>query len=310
MIFMAEIFDGYMKNRLADVALGRRRRKNTNMRMGTLTLELVTPLGNGKYKVKSQSTPSLQYTVDLETGFCECNVGENGSLCKHQAACAEHSMTILPQVFTATSKNRRWLASVAVGEDKTPPESFFRGLLEPQLSNKENQSTLAAASSTKGQDQLPLPEALPHVSMQWEENKHCPLDQPRLEDDKQSVDISEFVKALHTITEKYGNEDTADALKTAVKRLHKIKSTNMLNSVLHNLGSDVCTTTTGAGRGKIRCQPSSVARRGPGRPKGAAPLGKGRRPNTVAKGKAKRPRNLAENIAANVPNAKSHGSGH
>ncbi|XP_045107496.1 uncharacterized protein LOC123502382 isoform X1 [Portunus trituberculatus] len=109
-IFMAGIFDGYMKNRLADVALGRRRRKNT--RMGTLSLDSVTPLGNGKYKVNSHSTPSLQYTVDLETGFCECNVGENGSLCKHQAACAEHSMTILPQVFTATSKTgsgwRQW----------------------------------------------------------------------------------------------------------------------------------------------------------------------------------------------------------
>lgn len=125
---MAEIFDSYMKKRLVDVALGRRRVKTLST--ATLPLEMVTFQGNGKYRVQSQSTPSLQYDVDLVTGFCECTTGENGSLCKHQAACADYSMTVLPQVFTATTENRRWLASVAVGDEKIQPESFFRGLLQ------------------------------------------------------------------------------------------------------------------------------------------------------------------------------------
>lgn len=49
MIFIAEIFDGYMKKRLIDVAKGRRRTKN--MSLVRIFLEVVTPLGNGKYKV-------------------------------------------------------------------------------------------------------------------------------------------------------------------------------------------------------------------------------------------------------------------
>ena len=83
----------------------------------------------------------------------------------------------------------------------------------------------------------------------------------------------------------------------------------MLNSMLHSLGSDLC--TKGAGRGKIRCQPASIAGGAAGKPRGAAPLGKGRKPNTLsANAKSKRPRNLAQNIAKNLANAKSHGSGH
>lgn len=125
---MAEIFDGYMKQRLVEVALGRRKLKSISM--ATLPLDTVTSQGNGKYTVQSQSTPSLQYEVDLTTGFCKCTVGENGSLCKHQATCADYSMTALPQVFTATTENRWWLAAVAVGEENAPPESFFRRLVE------------------------------------------------------------------------------------------------------------------------------------------------------------------------------------
>ena len=83
----------------------------------------------------------------------------------------------------------------------------------------------------------------------------------------------------------------------------------MLNSMLYSLGSDF--TATGAGRGKIRCQPASITRRGQGKPKGAAPLRKGRKPNSLMQNaKTKRPRNLAENIGKNLANAKSHGSGH
>ena len=128
MIFMAEIFDGYMKQRLVNVALGRRKLKSLSSH--GLPLESVTPQGNGKYTVQSQSNPSMKYEVDLISGFCECTVGENGDICKHQATCAELSMTTLPQVFTATPKNRHWLASVAVGTKNAPPEAFFKSLVE------------------------------------------------------------------------------------------------------------------------------------------------------------------------------------
>ena len=99
-----------------------------SVKIGTLPPETVTSLGNAKYRVQSESTSSVQYEVDLNTGFCECTAGENGCVCKHQIACAELSMTVLPQMFVSTPANRRWLASIAVGEENVP-EVFFKGLL-------------------------------------------------------------------------------------------------------------------------------------------------------------------------------------
>lgn len=264
--------------------------------MGRLPTGMVTFQGNGKYTVQSQSVESLQYSVDLEAGFCECNVGENGSLCKHQAACAEYSMTVLPQVFTATSENSRWLASVAVSEDKTPPESFFRGLLEPQ--QEESDSTFPAWEQQGSAQDPDL--AQDKLLTEEDDNHH--------EDPQQCADISELVAAFQNVAEKYSNGETAAAISTAVRRLNQVRSANQLNSILYNLGSDA--SNTRAGRGKIRCQPTSISRRGPGKPRGAAPLGKGRRPSSVANRKSKRPRSLSSNVAQNVANAKSHGSGH
>ena len=189
-------------------------------------------------------------------------------------------MTALSQTFSTTSENRRWLASVAVGEENTPPESFFRGLLESQPTVEEEMPSHSTTPKLEEREQdLPMSE---------NDNENC---------EDQGGYIEEFVAALQTATEKYGNSDTAAGLKQATQRLKNIKSTNMLNSVLHTIGSSVCTRGIGTGRGKIPCQPTSIARRGPGQPRGAAPLGKGRRPSCLLNNRGgKRPRNLSVNI--------------
>ena len=94
-----------------------------------------------------------------------------------------------------------------------------------------------------------------------------------------------------------------EALRKARRRIGSIKSSNQLESILHTLGTNQL--NRGAGRGKIKCQPTSIARRAPGKPRGAAPLTKGRRPSENPT-RPKRPRSLAKNIDANVANAKSH----
>ncbi|KAG0729302.1 Sodium-coupled monocarboxylate transporter 1 [Chionoecetes opilio] len=135
-VFMVEIFDVYMRQRLVDVALGRRRVKNNNI--GTVSMQSITSLGVKKFIVKSQTNPDESYDIDLSIGMCTCPKGENGAVCKHQAACAEFSLTELPQQFAVKAKNLHWLAALAVGDERTPDESFFRGLTdEPQ----ENERT-------------------------------------------------------------------------------------------------------------------------------------------------------------------------
>lgn len=106
---------------------------------------------------------------------------------------------------------------------------------------------------------------------------------------------------------KYGNADTLIGIKKFKDRLRLIKSTNQLNSFLNIMGSSM---KKGAGRGKIPCQPTSIARRPPGMPRGAATIGKGRRPSASSTPRSKRPHKLAQNVKSNVANAKSHGTGH
>lgn len=78
---MVEIFDQYMKQRLVDVALNRRRIKP--VRVAAIPQEAVTSHGMGRFTVQSQSEQAEVYSVDLTIGMCSCPFGENGSLCKH-----------------------------------------------------------------------------------------------------------------------------------------------------------------------------------------------------------------------------------
>ena len=70
-----------------------------------------------------------------------------------------------------------------------------------------------------------------------------------------------------------------------------------MNSFLATGGSSIY-KCSGALKRKIACQPTSIARRQKGQPKGRATLLRGRI--------VKRKRNFAQNINFNQPNAKIH----
>ena len=121
--------------------------------------------------------------------------------------------------------------------------------------------------------------------------------------------LEEFKDIMSQKVNQFGNQDTLGAFTKAIKRVNSVGNSNALNSLLHTVGSTIAPC-----RGRnamIRCQPTSIARRAPGVPRGAAAVGKGRRPNALAGAKkVKRKRNLALAISQNHANAKSHGTGH
>ena len=47
-------------------------------------LSKIVAIGDKLYKVPSFSDVDISYIVDLKVGICECQVGQNGSVCKHQ----------------------------------------------------------------------------------------------------------------------------------------------------------------------------------------------------------------------------------
>lgn len=119
--------------------------------------------------------------------------------------CADYSMMVLPQVFTATTENRWWLASVTVGNNKAPPEGFYRGLLQPTLQKEETACAFPVRESQESRES-PL---MPPQSERQDDHDENPY---------QSPDVSEFVATIQNVVEKYGNSDTAAALSTAVRQ--------------------------------------------------------------------------------------------
>ncbi len=111
--------------------------------------------------------------------------------------------------------------------------------------------------------------------------------------------------AMMHATSLFATEGSNDVLNQVLKQVEAIKTPNQYLSVFHLLGSAV---RNGAGRGKIPCQPTTIAKSN-GRPRGAAPLTKGRRPKALLS-QTKRSHNLSQNIDANQANAKNHGTGH
>ena len=106
--------------------------------------------------------------------------------------------------------------------------------------------------------------------------------------------------------ERFGDDNTQEVIEKLQKKIKNVKSANQLNALFSCIGSATA-MLSGAGRGKIPCQPTSVARRQPGMPRGLAPLGKGRkRKGVFTSREVKRPRNLALSVSQNHPNARSH----
>lgn len=139
-IFMTEIFDNYMRQRLVDVAMSRRRIKPVSV--AKISVPAVKSFGNGKYTCQSESEPMQVYEVDLTIGISSCTKGENGAICKQQIACADYSMIVVPQMYQLTRERRQLLAVLAVGQEKTPKDSFFKRLNETEDLKGNNEVNL------------------------------------------------------------------------------------------------------------------------------------------------------------------------
>ena len=109
--------------------------------------------------------------------------------------------------------------------------------------------------------------------------------------------VCEYIKTLTEKLNTFKSESNHKTLKINHKRLLAIKNLSQMNSFLVTGGSSIY-KSSGALKRKIACQPTSIARRQQGQPKGRATLIRGRI--------VKRKRNLAHNINLNQPIAKIH----
>lgn len=239
------------------------------MSVDKLSVEAVKSFGDGKFSVQSQSEPTREYVVDLTTGMCSCTKGENGAICKHQIACADNSMMVVPQIFVMTSESWQWLAALALGPEKTPKESFFKHLSNieshecKQLNDVNSFDAANMKMETDGTNmqmglhgivkmEVDIPdevmskalhsikETIPDSQPVIEHNGSSADSQPVIEDNSRVVAKSRIAaEMLIEATARFGNSESLAALDKFMQCIKALKSTNQYHSLLHGMRSSM-----------------------------------------------------------------------
>ncbi|KAK3889703.1 hypothetical protein Pcinc_006269 [Petrolisthes cinctipes] len=130
LLFMNEVYDAYMKQRLLAVALGRKKIKVPVNTSSFPSVANISRCNKHEFIVNSTSQDGVQYNVNMNIGICDCKTGRTGKVCKHQVACSEAYLMELPQVFISTPKTRQWIAEIVLGKDMMLPSEFFEDFMK------------------------------------------------------------------------------------------------------------------------------------------------------------------------------------
>lgn len=255
--------------------------------------------------------PFFSYTVDMTLGMCSCEVGKDGSLCKHQcilwSANIGHCINFVP---VTQPDVRQKLAWIAIGESL--PLSHYN-TLRPQDSQ-----------DNEGCEALPVSE-LSNADVQTLQSEDCLAieipEQPMTEDNKNDsqdtciASAAELLsKSCDRIAEKLRNTRDPNLAKAIIKfsrRVTTLTTSTMhsnLTTALFNFGSGEL-KKTGKGK-KIRVQPNRKRKSGNGNRQAVS---KGRPTQLqqslqVPPKKAKRSHDLAKAVQANTQSSRKSGS--
>ncbi|XP_047494262.1 uncharacterized protein LOC125042580 [Penaeus chinensis] len=219
-IFMNEIYDGYMRQSLFDVALSQMRTSPIIRRSSGVGN--CTEADRCKFTVKSVCNKDVQYNVDLTSGTCNCAKGQSGDACKHLINCCEAYLQQLPQDFRSTPENRQWLASVAVGKKQL---SSLKDFADMQKVAPDGSVIASWCEGFEG-----FPEAKANLKSKQISRKSKNNFRKALEGIKDLQDV------LFQAINQYGDEDTSEAVDAMKRRLESIRSTTQLNKFLSQNG--------------------------------------------------------------------------
>ena len=117
---MADIFDKYFQNRILNAVLNKKR--NICFLKAAISPKDINeyrpewnPQEIGLYKVKSQTTPNLVYTVDIVAGVCECVAGACGKLCKHQQSILIHNELKSDRWYNGSMEEKKKVCCISIG---------------------------------------------------------------------------------------------------------------------------------------------------------------------------------------------------
>jgi len=313
-VVIAERFEEVFVERLLDVALGRRKAMhNTPSFTSTISADMIIAEDDHQFIVRSENDPLVSYCVDTSLMLCTCIAGNGGKFCKHLAAIESFFPSSVNVCRTTSSEERFQLAILAVGMSEAPDRSLF-GLADaapPPLDILQNfssfNSTETALSSAEDNAlQLSVEQNDFHVEIE-DDNDEVQLDSKKYRVEVANATLMRFYSMVE---QNVDNPDLVKAMKSMDNAMSKMVNSSQFLSAVHLFGKE-SVWKSGRHSKKIKVQPTGIARRAEGKPRGPNALSKGRPRNsrkTACQGK--RDRNLAKNINLNRPNAKSHGATH
>ena len=129
-------FDGIYSRRFK--GLGKKKSDGVGFKVPSFdeqkaALEKIFNVGCNMFLVPSLSEEGVQYLVDMNTGFCQCKIGVNGSPCKHQYILWVNKLSVAVNFLPVFSKEQRMMyAEIAIGA--TFPLHFYEGLHDQVIS--------------------------------------------------------------------------------------------------------------------------------------------------------------------------------
>ncbi|XP_043233539.1 uncharacterized protein LOC122387421 [Amphibalanus amphitrite] len=328
-MIMDEIYNGYMVQRLIDFALDRRQSKR--LAPPTMNETSITRVDDHHFRVTCESDPNVIYNVAMDLGVCSCPQGQSDGICKHQLACSHVRNMTLPQVFNPmTAENRRWLMSLALGEDKASDAGFVaessdvptseKGatvptLLPPSVDDSGHSGEEAGAAIWDDDDLDAVECVVAGLSSSANASETDNVGPSELQQgspvgQKPSTElIDSYLSTMRRVLVKYGDGQTSSALVRAIGTVAALKTSDQLNSYLQSAEPpSECLSSGCAARGTIR--PTAFSLWPEDRPFGAG-LGGGRRLRSSrgAAPPAKRPRSNVDNVIESVASGKALGAG-
>ena len=285
LMVMADVYNNYLRLRLADVIL--KKEGSSKTASGPVPLSAVTHKDEALYVVNSTSKEGIAYEVDLSIGTCSCTEENTGKVCKHQLAASQYSAVRLPQVYKCTKAEKQHFFKVMYGNKPMPSEDFFEGLLEDTHVSTVCNGTKPEPASNEAEIDLAeqVVMQIPAAASNSIELTHKKID--------------DFTRMLNVELKRASGSGTVihSPLDIFEKRMKACRNPAQVANLMRTAGCALY-RSSGAHKRKIHCQPTSVARRSIGQPRGRSALLKGK--------VIKRKRNLTLNISKNQPNAKVH----
>ena len=204
---------------------------------------IVQTLGS-LYTISSFTIAMVRYVVDMDVGMCNCSVGSDGSVCKHQYFVwlyrHKKSVNFIPFLDPAQRKEYSYIAT-----GKVLPDNYYEGLHDHILDHSPS-STVDFLVNLENQDSIMENEDTSNVNDDWEADGDSnilqgigrgPVDQWTVEECTTKLSNAHKILAGLLVT----RSDDQGFLKGIAKFCDRVgkyqNQPSKLSSALHSFGS-------------------------------------------------------------------------